>query len=61
MKEQNNYSELLQAVKRIAENCEVTPCKDCPFYAVDANECILHIDIPFHWLYWLPEERSEEE
>lgn len=54
MKEPDNYSELLQAVKLIAEHCEVVPCKDCPFYAHDTNECILRIDVPFHWLYWLP-------
>lgn len=61
MKEPDNYSELLQSVRAIAEHCEATSCKDCPF-CIEMEECVLHIEIPFNWLLWFPpDERSEEE
>ena len=59
MKEPDNYSELLQAVKLIAKHCEMTSCKDCPFRD-GLGLCVLHTDVPFLWYDWLPEEMSEE-
>jgi len=60
MKEPDNYTELLQAVRLIAEHCEVSPCKDCPFVN-GLGECVLHIEIPFNWMLWLPEEKRCED
>ena len=59
MKEPDNYSELLQAVKVIAEHCEMTVCRDCPFRD-GLGQCVLHTDVPFQWYDWLPDERGEE-
>lgn len=59
MKEPDNYSELLHAVKVIADHCELTACIDCPFRHC-LGLCVLHTDVPFLWRDWLPDERSEE-
>ena len=56
MKEPDNYTELLQAVRTLAEYCEMTYCKDCPF-SNDLGGCVLQIELPCSWYEWLPEER----